>query len=141
MSLYLAVFESDSTDVELDGIDVGSYGDFTALRTAVCGALESDAWGSRFPTFMTVPDNGPTWDIAVLPALTRELEEIRQGLAGREPVRFAAGSWQAEVARRAGVEPATLADCFIDVDGEPLLERLALLVATASAHHRPVEFQ
>lgn len=141
MSLYLAVFESDETDLELDGIDVGSYGDFMSLREAVCGALEGDTWGSRFPTFMTIPDNGPVWDTDVLPALTRELEEIREGLAGRGPVAFEAASWQAEVARRQGVAPATLADCFIDVDGEPLLERLAMLVATASEHQRPVEFQ
>lgn len=141
MSLYLVVFESDSTDVELDGVDVGTYGDFTTLRTVVCGALESDAWGSRFPTFMLVPDNGPLWDTGVLPRLTQELEEIRQGLAGHEPVAFEASCWQTEVASRQGIQPATLADCFMDVDGEPLLERLARLVATASAHQRPVEFQ
>ncbi|CAN7307250.1 Imm70 family immunity protein [Knoellia sp. LjRoot47] len=141
MSLYLAVFASDDVDVELDGINVGSYGDFMTLREAVCRTLEDGEWGSRFPTLMTVPDNGPVWDTETLPLLGQEVDVIRHGLAQAEAVAFELGSWQADVARRQGVAPATLADCFIDVDGEPLLERLADLVATAESHQRPIEFQ
>lgn len=141
MSLYLAVFESDTADDELDGIDVGSYDDFMTLRTAVCRNLEDGEWGSRFPTLMMVPDNGPVWDTGALPLLARELDLIRRGLAQAETAAFEPGSWQAGVARRQGLTPATLADCFIDVDGEPLLERLATLVETAVSHQRPIEFQ
>ena len=141
MSLYLAVFATDSADDELDGIDLGSYGDFADLRSAVSGAVEDSPWGSRFPIFMNVPDNGPVWDVPSLHGLAREVESIRKGLAQHEARAFDAGSWQAGVARRQGLTPATLADCFIDVDGEPLLDRLAALVATAMSHERPIEFQ
>lgn len=37
MGLYLCVFVDDRTDTELDGVEVGGYDDFDALRHAVAG--------------------------------------------------------------------------------------------------------
>jgi hypothetical protein len=69
-----------------------------------------------------------------------ELRYIRAGLAQLPPVPFPAG-WQAEVSRLQGLRTGSLAACFIDVDGEPLIERLLELTRVAQRESLPIHFQ
>jgi len=140
VSLYLCVFRDDERDDEIDGVEVGSYDDFHTLRTAVAERLEGGTWGSRFPTLMGHPDSDGLWPPADADRLASELETIRDAFAALPATRVA-GDWQAELAQKLRLSPRTFAECFIDVDGEPLLERLIALARTSAAHERPIWFQ
>ena len=124
MGLYLCVFSSQAADEEVDGVEVGSDDDFHDLRGAVAQGLENGRWGSRFPVLMSHSDSEGEWSPAEAFALAGELETIEAEFAALPARGFAAGSWQEGVARSVGLGPTTLGECFIDVDGEPLLERL-----------------
>lgn len=141
MGLYLCVFASDADDDELEGVDVGSYDDFHALRTTVAQRLEDGQWGSRFPLLMMHSDSDGEWSPHEAAGLQEELHEIERGFAELPPVAFSTGSWQSAVAKSTGLNPQSLAEGFIDVDGEPLLERLRELAAVAVAQGRPIAFQ
>jgi hypothetical protein len=52
-----------------------------------------------------------------------ELLTIAGEFAQLPPVEFPSG-WQEAVAKQLGVQPGSLLRCFIDVDGEPLVDRL-----------------
>jgi hypothetical protein len=57
------------------------------------------------------------------------------------PPRPFASEWQRRAAAQAGLVPRDASECFVDVDGAPLLERLHALAATALAYARPILFQ
>lgn len=137
----MCVFRSAAADEEVDGVEVGSYDDFHSLRSAVAQSLEKGQWGSRFPVLMSHSDSVGEWSPAEAIALAGELEIIG-GEFGALPARpFAAGSWQEGVAKSLGLTPTTLGECFIDVDGEPLLERLGKLALTAARLDAAISFQ
>jgi hypothetical protein len=137
MGLYLCVFDGDD---ELEGVEVGSYADFGVLRDTVRDRLEGGVHGARFPTLMLHSDCDGEWSPDEAKALRRELEEIDRALAALPAVPLEEG-WQREVARMFGVSPRNLAECFFDVDGEPLLARLQQLCDVAIQHQRPILFQ
>lgn len=138
MGLYLCVFENEQHDDELDGLELGAYDDFHALRQCVSEVLEDGEWGSRFPTLMNHGDSFGTWTAEECRCLGEELRAIKTGLGEHPPASYK--GWQAEVARTLGYEPGTLAAFFIDVDGEPLLERLIELADLAASGGRPITF-
>ena len=115
MSLYLCVFAGDR---EVDGVEIGPYGNFNALREAVVRELEDGIPGSRFPTFILHSDCAGEWPAAAGTALGAELAAIAAALPRRED-----------------------GERFVDVDGEPLLARLQALVAAAREHRAPILFQ
>jgi hypothetical protein len=80
------------------------------------------------------------WSPDEAKALRRELDEIGRALAALPAVPLEEG-WQREVARMFGVSPRNLAECFFDVDGEPVLARLQQLRDVAIQHQRPILFQ
>lgn len=141
MGLYLCVFSSEAGDDEIDGVEVGSYDDFHDFRLAVAQGLENGQWGSRFPVLMSHPDSDGEWSPADAIALAGELQIIETEFAALPARRPAAGSWQDGVARSLGLAPKTLRECFIDVDGELLLERLRELALTAVKLDAPISFQ
>lgn len=141
MGLYLCVFASREEDDELEGVEVGSYDDFHLLRTTVAERLEGGEWASRFPVLMSHRDSDGEWTPQEALALSRELRTIEDELTALPSKGFAAGSWQSAVANAMGVVPASLAECFIDVDGEPLLERLRDLASVAAERGCPISFQ
>lgn len=141
MGLYLCVFASALDDDEIDGVEVGAYDDFDVLRTAIAEHLEGERWGSRFPTLMSHPDSDGEWGPEEAVALAVELETIEAELAERPPTEFPKGSWQREVAAQLGLTASSLAECFVDVDGEPLLARLRMLAQIAAERRRPISFQ
>jgi Immunity protein 70 len=139
MGLYLCVFAADGLDEELEGVEVGYYDDFDRFRRAV-NLLEPDGWGSRFPALMLHEDSDGSWSPDEATALEMELLTIATELEKLPPQGFAAG-WQADVARRLGLVPGSLRDCFIDVDGEPLIDRMVELARLAGQERLPILFQ
>jgi Immunity protein 70 len=122
MGLYLCVFESDNDDVELEGVEVGTYDDFHLFRSTISERLEAGRWGSRFPTLMAHADSEGLWTPVQAAALAKELATIERQL-GRSGRSQAAGPG------------------FVDVDGAPLVNRLIELAQVAIAAGRPIDFQ
>ena len=50
-------------------------------------------------------------------------------------------AWKAEVAKMFGIKPANFSDCFFDVDGEPLVQRLIGLARLSQERNLPILFQ
>jgi len=136
MSLYLCVFRHDE---ELDGVEVGSYDDFERFRDAA-RALDRRVL-RRFGTLRTNVTPTTAWSPRAAARLASELTVLGEALRGVPARPFPAGSWQAEVARRRGWPPASLYDCFFDVAGEPLVERLLALCRLAVESRQPILFQ
>jgi hypothetical protein len=137
MSLYLCVFDEDE---ELDGVDVGAYSDFGDFRNTIVKELERGKAGSQFPTLILHPDCDGEWSVGDCEKLENELEAISTELKQQPPKVFFA-EWQKNVAKQHGLHPENLYDCFIDVDGEPLLERLLGLARLAQRRELPILFQ
>lgn len=57
------------------------------------------------------------------------------------PVEPLGGDWKPVIARSVGLRPANLYECFFDVDGEPLLDRLMGLAQLSVERHLPILFQ
>lgn len=140
MGLYLCVFASPDTDDELDGVEVGSYDDFDHFRSTLAQHLEAGRWGSRFPVLMSHPDSDGEWSPQEALSLSRELATIEAELAGLPAIALPDG-WQSQVARNVGVAPSSAAESFIDVDGEPLVDRLRALADLAAQRGLPISFQ
>jgi hypothetical protein len=142
MGLYLCVLAGPPSagDDELEAVDVGMYSDFHAFRQAVADRLEPGGWGTRFPTLMLHSDCDGEWTPSEAEALGHELRTIAEEF-DRLPAQPFLEGWPARLAREFGIEPKSLAGCFIDVDGEPLLERLRELAGVAVAAGRPISFQ
>ena len=137
MSLYLCIFDEDD---ELDGVDVGAYSDFGHFRKTVSEALENGQMGSRFPVLMLHSDCDGEWSIEECRSLENEIGVISSELKQLLPKGFHA-DWQNGLAKKLGLNPISLYECFIDVDGEPLLVRLLELSKLASTRKLPILFQ
>jgi hypothetical protein len=137
MSLYLCVFAGNE---EADGVEVGAYADFNALRHVVARDLEGGVAGSRFPTLMLHSDCAGAWSVADCAKLRLELALLAAELKARLPLPFPS-RWQADVAAARGLSPRNAFESFIDVDGEFLLERLRGLAETALGRGCPILFQ
>jgi len=139
MGLYLCIFADDSSDEELDGVEVGGYDDFDELRDLIARLLEGGTWASRFPVLMNHPDSDGEWGPAQARQLQRELTVIRTELAAIPAPAYPDG-WQANVARQFGHQPGNYSTYFIDIDGELLLDRLIALAGLSIQTGRPITF-
>jgi len=137
MGLYLAVFDGDE---ELDGVEVGSYDDFSWFRNTVVDLLESGVAGARFPTLILHSDCDGQWSRSEAAALEVELSEISQEFKALPSITYNS-SWQCEAASMFGIKATNLHDCFFDVDGEPLLDRLISLARMSQDRNLPILFQ
>lgn len=137
MGLYLCIFDGDE---DIDGIEVGSYADYNALRDYVVCELEAGTVGTRFPTFDLHSDCDGEWSVAECQRLQSELAEIVAALKERPAIAFTS-EWQKRVAKSIGLKPQSAFESFIDVDGEFLLERLQNLVRKALERRSPILFQ
>ncbi len=137
MSLYLCIFDEDE---ELDGVDVGAYSDFGDFQDTVANMLEGREAGSRFPVLMLRSGNDSEWSVDECRKLETEFGIISAEMKQRPPKEFFA-EWQKNKAKQCGLHPMNLYDCFIDVDGEPLLERLIGLAQLAQRRQLPILFQ
>jgi Immunity protein 70 len=137
VGLYLCVFDADE---EIDGVEVGHYADFNALREYVRLQLESGQGGSRFPTLMIHSDCDGEWPPAECEKLVAELAELASEMNEKQPVPFTS-EWQKFVAKSKGLSPRNAFESFIDVDGEFLLERMQRLAKLAAERNLPILFQ
>lgn len=138
MGLYLAVFDGDE---EVDGVEVGGYDDFGVFRNAVIRNLEGGAAGSRFPTLILHSDCDGHWTPHEAAALENELTIISSLFRELPPILLSPDGWQTRVAATFGIQIKTIYDCFYDIDGEPLLERLIGLATLSQARNLPILFQ
>jgi hypothetical protein len=137
MGLYLCVFDDDE---ELEGVEVGSYEDWNTFVQAVVDAAEGGNRGSRFPILSLHSDCDGQWTPTECAELERDLDEIARSLQTRPPAPVPAG-WKGEIVKRLGLRFTNLGDCFFDVDGENLIDRLRCLVRVAVGAEKPVLFQ
>ena len=137
MGLCLFTFDQDH---EYGGVDVGPYAEFGNFRDAVAQELEGGWVGSKFPTLMLHSDCDGQWSPAEARDLERELLVITDEFRGRPPV-STASEWRGLVSGIYGLSFNTLYDCFFDVNGEPLLERLVTLAKLSQQHNIPITFQ
>ena len=137
MGLYLCIFDLDQ---EIDGVDVGHYSDFGVFRQTVSAELEEEHAGARFPTLMLHSDCDGQWSVEQCRQLEGELNVIADAFRVLPPRAFSS-EWQASLAKQLGLRPTSLADSFIDVDGEPLIERLIELASLAKDRDLPILFQ
>ena len=137
MGLYLCIFDGNE---DVDGVEVGSYGDYNALRDYVVRELEGGKAGSRFPTFILHSDCDGEWGLADCDKLRGELVAVVADLKSRAAGGFVS-DWQKAVAKSIGLVPKNAFESFIDVDGEFLLERLQSLVDGAIKRRQPILFQ
>ena len=137
MGLYLAIFEDGD---ELDGVEVGSYADFAKFRIAVSTNVEDGIDGSRCPILMLHSDCDGEWSFQDSVKLKEELSVISETFMKLPPEAFDV-SWKREVSKTFGLLPKNLYECFFDVDGEPLLERLLGPVQISIERELPIVFQ
>ncbi len=137
MGLYLCVFDDAE---ELEGVEVGSYSDFEFFRSTVTELLDEGEAGSRFPTLMNHSDSDGEWSPSECASLKGELATITDWFRQLPGVQFRA-EWQRQVADSLRLKPSSLYDSFIDIDGEPLLERLIRLCDVAVERHCAILFQ
>lgn len=137
MGLYLCVFDDD---VELQGVEIGSYLDFDFFRSSITELLEDGKAGSRYPTLILHSDSDGEWTPIESEALKEELTAISARLKLFPAVQFRA-VWQQQIGKLLGLKNICLYDSFIDVDGESLVERLLQLCDVAIKSNRPILFQ
>jgi hypothetical protein len=137
MGLYLCIFDEDE---EIDGVEVGGYADFNRFRDCIARHLEKEGAGSRFPTLNLHSDCDGEWSPSEAERLEKELVEIGDEFRRRQPIAIEP-DWQKHVIRHHDLQIGTLYDCFFDVDGEPLIERLAGLARRSRERRLPILFQ
>jgi len=138
MGLYLCILNEGGED--RDGVDVGYYDDYGFFVDTVISALEGGRKGERFPTLTLHHDSDGVWTPEECRALEAELETIKDEFQAMPPKELNSG-WQREIAKLIGLTPKNLYECFIDVDGEPLLDRLIDLCKTAEKMGCSIVFQ
>lgn len=139
MGLYICVFDP-TDDEELDGVEVGTTRDFGFFRETVSERLEgAGRRGSRFPTLMGHDGVDGEWAPDEAAALVSELETTRLELAALAPLD--ADTCNSGMMEDIEGEPSSLAESFLDINGDLLVDRLLDIARLAAAHHLPVSFQ
>lgn len=138
MGLYLCVF--DEAGEELEGVEVGSYADFNFFRDAVTAVVENGHQGTVCPTLVNHSDSDGEWSSSDSAKLLHELDLVAEAFLRCPAVEYNS-EWKGQVAKAFGIKPETLLECFFDVDGEPLVERLQQLAKVSADSGLPIWFQ
>lgn len=85
-------------------------------------------------------DSDGTWEPAGAQRLESELRTIKAELGLHDPVDIPPG-WHREVMAVRGLRPRSLAECYVDVDGEFLLDRLIEVAHLAQERASAIWFQ
>lgn len=78
-------------DEEVDGVEVGHYSDFAALRDYVTRELEGGRAGTRFPTLVIHSDCDGEWSPTDCGKLIGELAELAVEMRQKAPPPFGVG--------------------------------------------------
>ncbi len=132
MGLYLCVFNEERDD-EHAASEVGSYADFGAFRQAVARHLG----GADFPVLLLHSDCDGEWTVEELPALIKELDVIAAAFARLPRALYVLSS---NPAVSVPPDASTLYECYVDVQGEKLVDALRHLARTGIEFHRPISF-
>jgi hypothetical protein len=137
MGLYLAIFNDNE---EIEGVEIGLYSDFNYMRDVVVNELEDGQAGSKYPILNLHSDCDGIWTVEDAIKLEKELKDICSAFVKLSSVEFNS-DWQRNVAKSLGLVPKNLLECFIDVDGELLLERFISLSEISQQKGLPILFQ
>lgn len=137
MGLYLCVFEENN---ELDGVEVGSYADFNCFRDSVSAAVESGDLTIDCSVLINHSDSDGEWSSNDASLLIAELTKIEEAFKRLPPIEFNS-EWKYSVAKTFGIISTSLLDCFFDIDGEQLVERLRSLAQLSVSTGQPILFQ
>jgi hypothetical protein len=137
MGLYLCIFDGDE---EVDGVEVGPYADFHTLRDCIVRELEGGIAGSKFPSLILHSDCDGEWSPSEAGELEKELMIIGNEFRRLPPIPIGS-DWKKWVVKNIGLQTNNLYDCFFDVDGEPLLDRLINLAKLSQTRNLPILFQ
>lgn len=138
MGLYLCIF--DDADNELGGVEVGSYGDFNYFRDIVISTVEKGRAGTVCPLLINHSDSDGEWRSEQARDLLTELGVIAKIMRAHPPVEFNS-AWKKEVANTFDLHPQSLLECFFDIDGELLVERLVQIAHLSISTGQPILFQ
>jgi hypothetical protein len=137
MGLYLVVFDGM---LEVEGVEIGRYADFDYLREVAAEILERGTAATRFPTLMNHSDCDGEWTPEEAATLGQELNDLAEQFKCLPP-RAYNSSWKETVANEVGIHPRNLYECFFDVDGVPVIDRLIELAAISEARGLSILFQ
>jgi len=132
MGLCLCVFNEELSD-EHAASEVGSYADFNAFRQAVARQLGR----SDFPVLLLHSDCDGEWTVEELPALIKELDVIAAAFARLPRALYVPSS---NPAVSVPSDARTLSECYVDVQGDKLVDALRHLARTGIEFHRPISF-
>jgi hypothetical protein len=121
---------------EVAAVETETEDDFMYFRDSVHMALEEDKFGGRFPTLMKTFLSD--WEKEDAADLERELTEIHAAFR-KLPPQPPDGNWRAKLIR-SGRKPETLAEVYLDKNGEPLIGRLIELARVARENGLPIKW-
>lgn len=137
MGLYLVVFDDEN---ELDGVEIGLYKDFEHFRINVMNFVEDGKHASKCPTLMLHSDCDGIWNPSESALLKDELKLIESIFKSLQPIPIEEG-WQQNIVDTYGLKMKTLFDCFFDVDGTPLIDRIMDLCELSISRNLDIVFQ
>jgi hypothetical protein len=138
MGLYLAIFKNEE---EINGLEVGAYEYFGILRDCIFELIENSSnWGSICPTIMNHSDCDGKWEPKDCIELISELNEIKRVFQETSPYQKVIDH-KKDLFNLYQIKPLNLYDCFIDVDGENLIDRLIELCEEAITNDLDIIFQ
>ncbi|MGF6907798.1 Imm70 family immunity protein [Fusobacterium sp. PH5-44] len=138
MGLYLCIF--DKNENEIEGVEVGRYEYFGFFREKVEKYVENGEWGSVCSTLMWHKDSEGIWTPENCVELLKELDLIRKTFVLLESDKKII-NYELGVIHELKIEINNLYDCFLDVDGENLIERLEDLCRISIETGLNIEFQ
>jgi hypothetical protein len=131
VTLYLAIFDEEEDEVA--GWVLGHYSDYGVFRDEVKRIA-----GAHYPLLLESSDSDTRWTPQQAAKLRLELREILSKLVGHPPIDLKQAFEHTSEYRRGAT---TAADCFHNVDGEPLISALDDLCAAAIETGLDIVFQ
>ncbi|SHG56649.1 Imm70 family immunity protein [Flavobacterium defluvii] len=138
MGLYLAIFKNEE---EINGLEVGTYEYFGIFRDCIYEFIENSSnWGDICPTIMNHSDCDGKWESKECVEMMFELKKVKKTFQKQAPNKKVIDQ-KKELIDLYQIKILNLYDCFIDVDGENLIDRLIELCKDAIDNDLDIIFQ
>ena len=138
MGLYLCIFDGDGT--EIHGLEVGLYRCFGTFRQLAASYVDRGVLQRNMRVLLNHMDCDGTWSAQECRELLEELAELKRVFLEEPPSKEVCAE-KAEIFRHFGLNPGNLFECFVDSDGEFLIDRMIKLCEQSAASGWPVVFQ